>query len=142
MSFGSSWSILTGASGYEYDGTAKSLRFTPRVTPEKFKAFFAGPEGWGSLEQERKSASMQTTGGQKDVSVQVNAIHVVAGQFVVNEILLDAPPSVAGVVVATLSGPEKEIEATMARSQSGGLRVKLAAPLTIKASQTLTILLP
>ncbi len=138
----SSWSILTGISGYEYDGTTKSLRFTPRITPENFKSFFAGPEGWGSLEQQRKSASMQTTGGQKDVSVQVNAIHVVEGQFVVNEIFLDAPPSVAGVVVATLSGPEKEIEATTARSQPGGLLVKLAAPLTIKAGQTLTILLP
>ena len=85
---------------------------------------------------------MQTTGGQKDVSVQVNAIHVIEGQFVVKETLLDAPPSVAGVVVAMLSGPEKKIEATMARSQPGGVRVKLAAPLTIKAGQTLTILLP
>ena len=50
----SSWSLLLAASGYEYDGTAKNLRFTPRVTPENFKAFFSGPEGWGSLRQVRE----------------------------------------------------------------------------------------
>ena len=47
----SSWSLLLAASGYEYDGPAKTLRFTPRLTPANFQSFFAGPEGWGSLRQ-------------------------------------------------------------------------------------------
>ena len=49
----SSWSLLLAASGYEYDGPARSLRFTPRLTPANFKSFFSGPEGWGSLRQVR-----------------------------------------------------------------------------------------
>ena len=42
----SSWSLLLALSGYEYDGPACVLRFTPRITPEKFKTCFCGPEGW------------------------------------------------------------------------------------------------
>ena len=88
----SSWSILTGASGYEYDGTTKSLRFTPRITPEKFKSFFAGPEGWGSLEQIRADGK------------QRNEIHVVEGQLVVNEIRLAPPGEAKHLVLVGVPG--------------------------------------
>jgi non-lysosomal glucosylceramidase len=55
----SSWSLLLAASGYEYDGPTRSLRFTPRVTPDNFKSFFCGPEGWGSLRQNREAQSQR-----------------------------------------------------------------------------------
>jgi uncharacterized protein (DUF608 family) len=120
----SSWSLLLAASGYEYDGTAKSLRFTPRVTPEKFKSFFVGPEGWGSLTQIRGDGK------------QTNRIDVVEGQFVVNEIRL-APP--AGMTGVTLAG---EMVAAVALTQeANGVLVKFDKPITVKAGQSLTITL-
>ena len=65
----SSWSLLLAASGYEYDGAAKTLRFTPQVTPEKFKAFFVGPEGWGSLatDPRRRQAAERDSRGRGPV---------------------------------------------------------------------------
>ncbi|MDW8310368.1 MAG: GH116 family glycosyl hydrolase, partial [Verrucomicrobiales bacterium] len=47
-----SWSLLTALSGYEYDGPAGRLAFAPRLRPERFKAFFTGAEGWGTIAQE------------------------------------------------------------------------------------------
>ena len=42
-----------GASGLRVRRRRQDVSdFTPRVTPEKFKAFFAGPEGWGSLQHD------------------------------------------------------------------------------------------
>jgi uncharacterized protein (DUF608 family) len=55
----SSWSLLLALSGWEYDGPRQALRFTPRHTPENFKGFFAGPEGWGSLRQAREGATQR-----------------------------------------------------------------------------------
>jgi hypothetical protein len=53
----SSWSLLLALSGFEYDGPRQALRFSPRHTPENFRSFFVGPEGWGSLMQKVDSAA-------------------------------------------------------------------------------------
>ena len=50
----SSWSLLLAASGFRCDGPAGTLEFAPNLTPERFKSFFSGPEGWGWLEQVAK----------------------------------------------------------------------------------------
>jgi len=121
----SSWSLLLAASGYEYDGTTKTLRFTPRVTPEKFKSFFAGPEGWGSLQQTRESGK------------QVNEIHVVEGQLVVSEIRLATP---AGVKQATVTAGNMGGEiAVILTVQPDGVLVKFAKSIVVKAGETLAI---
>jgi len=46
-----SWSLLLALSGYDYDGPACALQFTPRYKPNDFKSFFCAPEGWGSFAQ-------------------------------------------------------------------------------------------
>ena len=126
----SSWSLLTGVSGYEYDGATKSMRFTPRVTPERFKSFFAGPEGWGSLVQTRE-------GGK-----QRNEIRVVEGVAVVGSILL-APP--AGSHELTIIRARKvngqtvvtTIEATP-KSQPDGVLVEFGQPIPIGPDESLS----
>ena len=55
----SSWSLLLALSGWEYDGPRQSLRFAPCHTPENFKGFFAGPEGWGTLRQAREGQTQR-----------------------------------------------------------------------------------
>ena len=135
----SSWSILTGAAGYEYDGVSKRVRFTPRVTPEKFKSFFVGPEGWGSLDQARKSVP------DEGVTAQANMICVIEGRLVVSDILLDPLGDVVkSELMVHLDAKDKAIEKIDAtfELQPGGILVKLAAPVTIKAGQELTISFP
>lgn len=120
----SSWALLLAASGYEYDGVSKSLRFTPRITPEHFKSCFVGPEGWGSLQQTRGEGK------------QTDEIHVVEGQFVVKEVRLVAPADLKQVAVS--SDAAGEITTTVTQ-ESDGLLVKFGEPVTVKAGQKLTI---
>jgi uncharacterized protein (DUF608 family) len=121
----SSWSLLLAASGYEYDGPAKSLRFTPRLTPANFQSFFSGPEGWGSLRQ------MQGEGGQR------NEIRVVEGRFAVARVFL-APSRRAHEVKASLDGTS--LMTTLAPAFDG-VQVTLASPVVIKSGGTLSITL-
>jgi non-lysosomal glucosylceramidase len=46
-----SWGCLIALSGFEYDGPAGRLGFSPRIEAEHFKVFFSAAEGWGSFEQ-------------------------------------------------------------------------------------------
>jgi uncharacterized protein (DUF608 family) len=62
----SSWSLLLALSGWEYDGPRQRLQLGPRHTPENFKGFWCGPEGWGRLTQ-------QADGGQQKVDLAVSS---------------------------------------------------------------------
>jgi non-lysosomal glucosylceramidase len=119
----SSWSLLLAASGFRYDGTTRSLHFAPRVTPGNFKAFFSGPEGWGSLRQVREG------------TVQRNIIQVVEGQVVVSLLHL-APPTGVRQVKVTVSGAS--VEATLKHNIDATL-VAFAAPAVLKTGDTLII---
>jgi hypothetical protein len=121
----SSWSLLLAASGYEYDGPAKALRFAPYVTPENFKAFFCGPEGWGSLRQSRDGAT------------QRNEVAVVEGQLGVAQIRL-VPGGQAQKVAVTLGGAP--VPANL-QPAADGVLVTLATPVVVKAGDTLSITL-
>jgi uncharacterized protein (DUF608 family) len=55
----SSWSLLLALSGWDYDGPSRTLRLTPRLRGQRFRSFFSGPEGWGALEQEHPSETLQ-----------------------------------------------------------------------------------
>ncbi|MCE5266728.1 MAG: non-lysosomal glucosylceramidase [Planctomycetaceae bacterium] len=121
----SSYSLLLALSGWEYDGLAKSLRFAPRITPEKFQSFFAGPEGWGSIKQVR------------DGKTQRNEIHVVEGRLPVAELRLAAWTGVKQFK-ATLAGAT--LEATLRPATDGELAIiTLATPAIVKAGETLTV---
>jgi uncharacterized protein (DUF608 family) len=121
----SSWSLLLAASGYEYDGPTRVLRFTPRITPDNFKAFFCGPESWGSLKQGREGQT------------QRNEIAVVEGQLGVAKLHL-APAVQAQKLSVTLAGAP--VLATMERTAEG-VTINLASPVIVKAGQTLVITL-
>jgi hypothetical protein len=122
----SSWSILLALSGYEYDGPARILRFAPRLNPEHFKAFFCGPEGWGSLQQTR------------DASGQRSTIAVVAGRIAVSQLVLAAqePPKTARVT----PGDAAALDATL-QADGGQVRIILAKPQVVKAGDALSVVL-
>jgi len=119
----SSWSLLLALSGFEYDGPAKRLRFTPRYRPHNFKAFFTGPEGWGSLRQTRRGKT------------QRDEIAVAEGRLVVERLSLH-PPSTPNHVRVTVGG--KAVAARL-QSSSEGVTVLLTAPTTIRQGETLAV---
>jgi uncharacterized protein (DUF608 family) len=122
---GSSWTLLLALSGWLYDGALGHVEFRPRHTPENFKSFFSGSEGWGRVAQTRKAGS------------QRNEIRVDEGTLKVTRLRLDsaAPPKRA---VLRLTG--KSLPATL-KTGPEGVFLDLAQPATIKAGQTLTITL-
>ena len=121
----SSWSLLLALSGYEYDGVTKQLRFIPQVTPTNFKAFFSGPEGWGSLRQTQENAS------------QRNEIQVVEGRLAISQLHV-APPSHVQQVKVVLGGAP--VEATL-KPAPNGILVTFATPIVVKAGDTLVVTL-
>lgn len=122
---GSSWTLLLALSGWLYDGAMGHLEFRPIHSPQNFKSFFSGSEGWGSLSQTRKG------GGQH------NEIHVAEGTLKVTRLRLDtaAPPKSAVVKVAG-----KSVPATL-KTEQNDVFLDLARSAVIKAGQTLTVTL-
>jgi hypothetical protein len=119
----SSWSLLLALSGWEYDGPRQSLRVTPRHTPENFKGFFAGPEGWGSLNQVRDGAA------------QRNEVSVREGRLAVAEITLGTTAAPSRVQVGCGG---KAIQSTF-RYDAGKVVVALRRPVVAEAGQTLVV---
>jgi len=117
----SSWSLLLALSGWDYDGPRQALRFTPRHTPENFKGFFAGPDGWGSVCQAREGAA------------QRNELSVREGRLAVAEITL-ATTAAPRRVKVECGG--KTISSTF-NFDSGTVVVALQRPAVVLAGQTL-----
>jgi uncharacterized protein (DUF608 family) len=121
----SSWSILLALSGYEYDGPAGILHFAPRITPEKFKAFFCGPEGWGSLEQTREDKG------------QTSTVRLVAGRLPVTQLRLVAKGSPR---TATVKLADVAVEARI-QSEGANVVVTPGKALVVQAGQSLSVAL-
>ena len=119
----SSWSLLLALSGWDYDGPRQALRLTPRHTPEKFKGFFAGPDGWGSLCQTREGAA------------QRNELSVREGWLAVAEITLASNAAPKRVKVE--SGG-KTVPSTFSFN-AGAVVVALQPPAVVQAGQTLMV---
>src|SRR5205823_6216938 len=121
----SSWSILLALSGFHYDGIEHILRFAPAHTPENFKSFFIGPEGYGMLKQTRMGKS------------QRNEIHVAEGKFNVSRVILKPAATVTAVRASIGRAP---INARI-RTRMDGVEVMLESPMALNRGQTLAITL-
>ena len=119
----SSWSLLLALSGWEYDGPRQALRLTPRHTPENFRGFFAGPEGWGSLRQVREGAA------------QRNELSVREGRLAVAEITLAVSTAPRRVKVECGG---KTVSSAFS-FKDGTAVVALQRPALVLAGQTLVV---
>jgi len=117
----SSWSLLLALSGWEYDGPARRLRFTPRIAPERFRAPFVGPQGWGTLEQSRDRRS------------QRNVIRVVEGRLPLHRLTLDTRRP-ARQVTASVDGRRTGVTV---RPRGGECDVLFSPPLVLYSGQSL-----
>jgi hypothetical protein len=105
----SAWGTFISACGFEYHGPKGYLAFSPRLTPEKFKAAFTSAEGWGSIEQTR------------DGGKQRQAIDVKWGRLRLRELAFDIDAGAAPTSV----GLSIRGAITMTRFKLEGRRVRI-----------------
>jgi len=117
----SSWGLLLGLSGWDYDGPRKKLRWTPRHTPENFKSFFAGPDAWGTLRQAREPKG------------QTNEIVVRQGQLPLSELSL---VSLAGPRTVEVDHGGRRLPTTFAM-ENGAVRISFQQPVVIAKDEAL-----
>lgn len=120
----SSWSLLLALSGYEYDGPKRQLRLFPRHTPENFKAFFCGPEGWGTVRQSRD-------GRRQEIELAV-----VDGALALAQLTVPGPVMPERV---TLTAGGQSIECEY-KAQGGTLLIQPRSALKLTSGQKLTVI--
>jgi uncharacterized protein (DUF608 family) len=120
----SSWSMLLALSGWEYDGPAAKLKFTPcRHNVGPFRSLFTGPEGWGSLSQSSRGES------------ESREIRVVEGKLNVSEITLNCS-GVPKKIRARKGGHTADCHFT---ARDGVAVVTFEKPMTLKAGESLEV---
>jgi uncharacterized protein (DUF608 family) len=119
----SSWSLLLALTGWLYDGPRQALRLQPRYTPANCKAFWSGPEGWGTLSQRRT--------GQD----QLNEIHVAAGTLRLRELTV-AVPTVPNAPRVRAAG--RAVAASLSVKDAEA-RLVFGQPVCLRAAESLSV---
>lgn len=120
-----SWGVFTALSGYEYHGPRSHIGFSPRLTPEDFRAAFTAAEGWGTFSQTRRGER------QKD------RIEVAWGKLRLETLAFTLPKIVESVRV-TVTARGKPLEFTHSL-EGARLSIKLAERATLKAGEALEV---
>lgn len=74
-----SYGLFTGICGFEYHGPKGYIAFSPRLTPENFRAPFTSAQGWGTFSQKR------------DAKTQTESIEVKWGKLRLKTLAFDLP---------------------------------------------------
>jgi len=119
------YGLFTGICGFEYHGPKRYMAFSPRITPEHFKAPFVAAEGWGTFEQQRRS------------QVQSDVIRVAYGKLRLNKLAFDLPKG-SDVKAISLRLDGDEI-AGMFQQKGRRVHVGLPEEIILQAEQKLGI---
>ncbi len=116
-----SYGVYLAACGFEYHGPQGHLGFSPRLTPDDFRAAFTAAEGWGTFSQKAES-----TGWTARVELKWGALRL-------KTISVDAP---AGKVTAQVAGRARPL---VASSTPGRPRFSFGEELILQAGETLVL---
>jgi len=120
-----SYGVFTAACGFEYNGPQTYIAFSPRITPEKFRAAFTSAQGWGTFTQERSD------------SRQTHTLEIHWGTLTLGTLAFDLPAG-AEVKGVTVEAGNAVIENESSQSQNR-VTVKLPQPVTLTSGQRIRI---
>ena len=120
-----SFGVFLAACGYEYHGPKGHLAFSPRLTPENFRAAFTSAQGWGTFSQRRDAAGLH------------GAIELKWGKLRLRSLALAlAEKADPKSVRVTVNGAEA---ACKHRVENGRVVIDLAADAVIRAGQKIEV---
>ena len=123
----SSWALLLAAEGYWYNGPEGILRFDPRITPEKFRAFFSTAEGYGTFDQ-RQAASAQR-----------DRLEIKAGQLALRQLVLRLPKGWRAARRAEVRCAGAAVSDFQQSRDGDHLTLRFTSPLALRAGDTLEV---
>jgi len=120
-----SYGVFVAACGFEYHGPKGYIAFSPRLTPDHFKAAFTSAEGWGSF--------TQTRAGRR----QTELLEVKYGKLRLKTLAFDLPAGAKANKVSVKQGGA----AVAARftQQKNRIVITLAKPVAAKAGEALIV---
>lgn len=120
----SSYGSFISICGFEYDGPKGIMGFSPRLTPDQFKAPFTSAEGWGTFSQTRGGDAMTATLDMKHGALRLSTLN------------LTLPGTLKGTAVTVKAGG-RTLPATLAQEGSK-VTISLGEFLMLKEGETVT----
>lgn len=112
------YGVFLGVCGFEYHGPKGYLAFSPRITPDNFKAAFTAAQGWGTFTQNRTARQ------------QTERIEVKHGQLRVKTLAFDLSTH-AKTKSVKVALHDKAIKATY-NQRADHVTIQLAEPLVVR----------
>ena len=120
-----SYGVFISICGFEYHGPKGHIAFSPRLTPENFKAAFITAEGWGTFSQKRQP------------NMQTELLCLKWGQLTLKQMAFDLPPGkTARMVQVTVKSNEVKVIHRMTENR---VIVTLAESVKIQAGQDIKV---
>lgn len=122
-----SWGVWLALGGFYCHGPRGILSFTPKITPEHFRAVYTVPDAWVMLEQIRQDVT------------QRNTVECVRGETRLNVLRLELPEG-HSLKIARVALDGKEVE-MVTRVTGNGVEIVFARPCELRSGNTLTAIL-
>ena len=120
-----SYGVFISICGFEYHGPKGYITFSPRLTPENFKAGFIAAEGWGTFSQQQEGNS------------QTEHIHLHWGRLTLRQMGFDLPDG-KSARRAQVTVNKKDVE-VICEQKENRVSITLPEPVKIQADQDIEI---
>ncbi|MHC4405503.1 MAG: GH116 family glycosyl hydrolase, partial [Planctomycetota bacterium] len=120
-----SYGLFTAVCGFEYHGPKGYIAFSPRMTPEDFRAAFTSAAGWGTFSQTRRK------------NTQSERLELKWGRLRLKSMAFDLPRDAqAASVRVSVAGTDVKTDHQM---KSNRVVIRLAEPAEITAGQVIDV---
>jgi non-lysosomal glucosylceramidase len=120
-----SYGLFTAVCGFEYHGPKGYIAFSPRLTPEDFRAAFTSAQGWGTFSQKRNKTE------------QIEKLELAWGKLRLKKMVFDIPTG-QNLTSVQINVSNKRIQATYEMIDNRVV-IKLTEPVVINAGQEITV---
>ncbi|GAI08013.1 unnamed protein product [marine sediment metagenome] len=121
----SSYGVFTAVCGFEYHGPKGHIAFSPKLSPDNFKAAFTSANGWGSFSQIRTPAE------------QKERIETLWGSLRVQSLAFDLPEgTVPGTISAKHAGQTIKLDHSVKENR---VTINFTKPVRIESNQAIDV---